>query len=232
MHDFLKLWGVLRRAGWTAVALGALVGRPAAAQTTFNACYVASVGALYIVTTTPAVCRAPAPSHVLITWTDGAVADNAVTSAKIADGSVNTADLANNAVTTAKLASRVFLESVSVGTSLSVGTGTQSLTLITITAPANGTVLLLLSGEASIDSEGAGARIGLGTSPSGFELHFTRVGHLGIETFGYYEAFFDMAIVAVSAGPKTFYANAERFGTATPGIAVRQLYLVAVFIPS
>jgi len=107
MSDFLKLWGVLRRAGGTAAALGALVGRPAAAQTTFNACYVASVGALYIVTTTPAVCRAPAPAHVLITWTDGTIADNAVTSAKIADGSVGSADLATGAVTASKLASGV-----------------------------------------------------------------------------------------------------------------------------
>jgi hypothetical protein len=89
-----------------ALALSAFVtlAPAAAAQTVFNACYVPSIGAVYMINRTglPANCLTGA--HVAITWTDGGVTDGSVTTVKLADGSVTTIKLADLAIATAKLA--------------------------------------------------------------------------------------------------------------------------------
>jgi hypothetical protein len=90
------------------VALGLGLANPAAAQTptTFNACYVPVVGAVYLIKQTglPNACLATA--HVEITWTQGPgePADGTITAVKLADGAVVTLKLADGAVTAAKLA--------------------------------------------------------------------------------------------------------------------------------
>jgi len=107
-----------------ALALAGVPGR-AQAQQTFNACYVPSVGAIYLIKLAglPSACLAV--SHVAVSWTEGgAPPDGSVTTAKLAngavtapklaagavntghilDGTIVTADLADGAVTTTKLA--------------------------------------------------------------------------------------------------------------------------------
>lgn len=74
-----------------------LLGTSSRAQTpqTFNACYVPSVGAIYLVGLTglPGACLGP--THVAVSWAQGGT---------LGDGSVTTAKLADGAVTTAKIA--------------------------------------------------------------------------------------------------------------------------------
>jgi hypothetical protein len=105
-----------------AAALGA---SPLGAQTTFRACRVPSVGAIYMIGVAGAPSACLDPNHVEFSWTeggaagpgsvgttelaDGAVTDvkiaaDAVTSASIANATIVAADLANNSVTAAKIA--------------------------------------------------------------------------------------------------------------------------------
>lgn len=72
---------------------------------TVNACYVPSVGAIYLtgLPGLPASCLSA--NHVAINWPQtSSTADGSVTTAKLADGAVLTAKLADLAVTQAKLA--------------------------------------------------------------------------------------------------------------------------------
>ena len=93
-----------RRAGTLTVVLTALTGagsRAGAQQV--NACYVPSVGAVYLVGLQGLPTGCLAPGHVPVTLGAGALADGAVTAAKLADGAVVTVKLADGAVTPAKL---------------------------------------------------------------------------------------------------------------------------------
>ena len=84
------------------------------AQTTFRACRVPGVGAIYMigVAGVPAECLDAA--HVEFSWTEGGapadgsiteakLANDAVTTGKIADGAVHAEDILDGAVTQAKL---------------------------------------------------------------------------------------------------------------------------------
>jgi|GEM_PF-4319038 len=113
------------RAGWrrlirisTTLGLCAILhAEPAAAQgTTYFACYVPTVGAMYLIKLPGLPTACLSTSHQQVSWTDGAaladgsittpkLADGAVTSPKLAAGSVGTVQLADGSVTTAKLAS-------------------------------------------------------------------------------------------------------------------------------
>ncbi len=106
---------VLYRAVCAAGAFGAGLVPPVGGQTTFHACYVPSVGAVYMIKLTglPASCLAAA--HVEISWTEGGapadgsittakLADNSVTSPKIVDGAVTSADIANGTIAAVDLA--------------------------------------------------------------------------------------------------------------------------------
>jgi len=88
-----------------------LLGVPGRAQTpqTFNACYVPSVGAIYLVGLTglPGACLGP--THVAISWAQGGtLADGAVTTPKLADGAVTAAKIAPAAVGSTQLNPAVF----------------------------------------------------------------------------------------------------------------------------
>jgi hypothetical protein len=77
--------------GGTLAGLGAT---PVAAQTTYEACYVPSVGAIYLIKLAglPAACLAQ--SHVAFSWTEGGgVADGSVTEAKLAFNPATQAEL-------------------------------------------------------------------------------------------------------------------------------------------
>jgi hypothetical protein len=84
------------------------------AQTTFQACRVPGVGAIYMIGVTGAPSACLEASHVLFSWTEGGapadgsittakLANNAVTSAKIADGTIVAADIAAGAVTNSQI---------------------------------------------------------------------------------------------------------------------------------
>jgi len=84
------------------VALGAACA-PVSAQTTYYACRVPSVGAIYMVADAVAPCLDAA--HVKFSWEEsGTVADGSITTAKLADQAVTTAKLADGSATVAKLA--------------------------------------------------------------------------------------------------------------------------------
>lgn len=109
-------WRLLIRISTTLGLCAILHAEPAAAQgTTYFACYVPTVGAMYLIKLPglPGACLST--SHQQVSWTDGAaltdgsittpkLADGAVTTAKLLDGGVGTVDLADGAVTSPKLA--------------------------------------------------------------------------------------------------------------------------------
>jgi len=80
--------------------LGVAAGR-AQAQTpaTYDACYVPSVGAMYLIKLTGLPGQCLATDHVPVSFSSGAaVADGAITTAKLADGAVTSSKLAADAV--------------------------------------------------------------------------------------------------------------------------------------
>lgn len=90
----------------------------AQAQTTFTACRVPDVGAIYMIGVAGAPSACLDGSHVEFSWTEGGepadgsiteakLADDAVTSAKIKDGTITSADIADGSVAPADLASTV-----------------------------------------------------------------------------------------------------------------------------
>ena len=85
--------------------LAAVAAPSLSAQTTFTACRVPDVGAIYMIGLEglPEACLDP--SHVEFSWSEGgSVADGSVTTAKLADGAVASAKLAEAAVTETALA--------------------------------------------------------------------------------------------------------------------------------
>jgi hypothetical protein len=81
-----------------------LCGAARASAQTYEACYVPSVGAVYLIKQAglPGACLASA--HVPFTWTLApTLADGSVTTAKLADNAATSAKIADGAVTEAKL---------------------------------------------------------------------------------------------------------------------------------
>jgi hypothetical protein len=72
------------------------------AQTTFNACRVPGVGAIYMVGVAGAPSACLDASHVAFSWTEGgAPADGSITTVKLADGAVTSAKIADGTITVA-----------------------------------------------------------------------------------------------------------------------------------
>jgi len=88
-----------------AVALAAaLAPSQASAQTTFTACRVPDVGAIYMIGVAGAPTECLDASHVEFSWTEGgaaAVADGSITTEKLADGAVTSAKLSDGTITAA-----------------------------------------------------------------------------------------------------------------------------------
>ncbi|MGH7636122.1 MAG: tail fiber domain-containing protein [Gemmatimonadaceae bacterium] len=82
-----------------------LIPVASSAQTarTWTACYVPSVGAMYLVKETGLPTACLATTHVEVTWTDGVVSDGSITAAKLADGSIATAKLSFDPATQVEL---------------------------------------------------------------------------------------------------------------------------------
>jgi hypothetical protein len=90
--------------GAAIAAFAAIVPTPGTSQTTFQACRVPAVGAIYMINVAGAPAACLDASHVAFSWTEGGtLADGSVTSAKIADGTIAAADLGAGAVTTAAI---------------------------------------------------------------------------------------------------------------------------------
>lgn len=107
---------ITKSVGGAALALAlALPGAEAAAQNTYRACRVPTVGAIYMIGVTGAPTACLDASHVEFSWTEGGappdgsittvkLANDAVTSAKIADGAVTSADIADGTIATVDIA--------------------------------------------------------------------------------------------------------------------------------
>jgi hypothetical protein len=78
---------------------------PLTAQTTFEACRVPDVGAIYMINVAGAPAACLAPSHVAFSWTEGGIPGaGSITSNEIADGTIVEADIAIDGVTGASIA--------------------------------------------------------------------------------------------------------------------------------
>jgi len=247
--------GVLARAATALTLVAMLRAAPAVAQgTTYYACYVPSVGAMYLIKLSglPQACLSPA--HQQVSWTDTPVpADGSVSTAKLADGAVTapklatgsvgttqladggvaTADLADGAVTTATLAVPAVMNSATLLDAANISTAGQNLGSVSVTVSGPGKVLVMLSGSAIFFGDATTMYVGIGTTAGSFNLHQNYLGRLdGTGSARYREAFAPMAVTTVGgAGTYTYYATAQKLFAAST-INLDFIRLVAVFIPN
>jgi len=164
MSDFPKVRTVLGRAAGVALALGVVLLRSAATQTptTFYACYVPSVGAMYMIKLAGLPSGCLSTSHVQIDWTEGGiVADGSITTQKLANGSVTTVKLDNAAVTAAKLAansvgSTQVLDNSLTGADLVAGTIAEAQLANRAVTTAKLAVPLTMNAVTLLDASGVG----------------------------------------------------------------------------
>jgi hypothetical protein len=90
----------------TAILLASLFASDLQAQTTFTACRVPDVGAIYMIGVSGAPSACLDPSHIEFSWTEGsgALAEGSVTTTEILDGTIAAADIGADAVTSAEIA--------------------------------------------------------------------------------------------------------------------------------
>jgi hypothetical protein len=197
-----------------AATLSAALAAPAAGQTpvVFSACYVPSVGALYMIKQQglPQACLSSA--HAEVSWRDGSweLADGAVSGAKIADGAISGAKIADGAISGEKIGPAMVSSS-------HIGDGQVTQTKL---APGVSLPLAPIAGLSVLGrpaTEGAPIAIGAGFDGhvlrrSGTAIGFGQVGSAGIA---------DGAITSAKLAAKAF-VNSTTFPTATlddPGTA-------------
>lgn len=233
-----------------AVALAAaLAPSQASAQTTFTACRVPDVGAIYMIGVAGAPTECLDASHVEFSWTEGGaaaladgsittekLADGAVTSAKLASGAVGSAQVLDNSLTSADFAAGAVgqIRTTDIGAVSNLPTTATNLGSISVTAPKAGTVLVALTGSAIFFGENTRIVVGLGTTAGSLNLHQLNVGTLdGTETDRYYVPFTPMAVVSVSAGTTTFYASGNKTTTFDANdVNLTDVKLVLTYLPN
>jgi hypothetical protein len=100
----LNMTSTPSRIGTAAIALAMILGGSAidaSAQSTFTACRVPDVGAIYMIGVAGAPQACLDQSHIEFSWTEGGstAADGSITTAKLADGAVTSAKIEAGAVT-------------------------------------------------------------------------------------------------------------------------------------
>lgn len=120
-----------------------------------------------------------------------------------------------------------------IGTAFDVPTNVMNVGSVTLTCPSDGFVLLTLVGSAVFFGDNTVVDVGIGMTDADLDLHAARIGRQdGSGTGRYTHAFTSAAVASCTAGPTTFYANAEK-STAFGSTAVNltRLYLIAHFVP-
>ena len=191
------------------VALLIADASPASAQTTFRACRVPSVGAIYMIGVSGAPSACLDPSHVEFQWTEGGggvPADGSITTAKLANGAVTGAKIAAGAVPNWKAATYFGSPSSTAGT-------ISNLARIGFNAPAEGSVWLQSSGYCNVpNAPRLGALIWGTTATERFG-----VGHGSWDGASpgngiYHLTYAVSRTLSVRAGANTYYLNFENLG--------------------
>lgn len=223
-------------AGHTQVALGG-VALPDASVTTAklqDAAVTSAKLAPGAVTSAEIAANAITGAHIVsgaVGSTD--IAADAVGASQIAAAAVGSTELANGAVTTAKLAAPVSIVAGNLANVNDVPIALTSLGSITIIAPAPGRIWITLTGFAVFFGDNTELHIGLGTAAAAVDLHVLGVGNLdGSTTLRYEHAFAPTAVVNVAAGVHTFYATGGKPAFSANPINLRNLKLVAMYIPN
>jgi len=179
-----------------AAALVAATARPIAAQApaTFHACFVPTVGAVYLIGLAGLSSACLAASHGEISWSEsgGVPADGSITTQKLADGAVTTPKLATNSVGSVHVVDRSLG-----GVDLAAGAvGSNEL--------ANGAVTTAkLAAPLSIASFSLAAASGLATTPTNLgsvTLNVPASGKVLLQLSGYAVFFGDNTMVAAGLG--------------------------------
>ncbi len=215
------------------VAIAAVVGldaRAVDAQTTFQACRVPGVGAIYMINVAGAPSACLDAAHVAFSWTEGGAP---------ADGSVTTAKIANGAVTTAKLAVPPKVAyTIGASSSLTLIATRVNLGSVAITVGGAGSIVVTAAGTLEA-SAGNCAYVYYGISetstgvPNNRESYMNRgdYGATGVHTFGYQAMSSVYVDTVTAAGTYTYYFVATDFGAAGNCDAYNN-GITAIFIPS
>lgn len=120
-----------------------------------------------------------------------------------------------------------------IGSAADIPTTVTELGSVTLEVPAAGSIVLVVTGHAIFFGDETIVEVGLSTTSTALDLHFTRVGrHDGTGTLRYVQSFRDVVVVPVSAGVHTFYATSFKESVFDTNIVTLDgVYLVATYYP-